>query len=40
MKRSCHNDDFKGSNTKGYVNVVETASLFGMEFHKYVPNIQ
>jgi len=40
MKRSYHGDDFKGGDLKGYVNIAETANLFGMEFHKYTLNIQ
>ena len=40
MKRSCHGNNFQGGDTKGPVNLVKKATLYGVEFHMYAPNIQ
>ena len=40
MKRSCHDNNFQGGGTKGYVNLVGKATFYGVEFHMYAFNIQ
>jgi hypothetical protein len=40
MKRSCPDNGFKGSGSKGHANFVENNTYMACEFHKYTLNNQ